>query len=84
MNQIEKQRENLGLAAILVIINSIGRGKKISNKAIQKAQRILKEFNKIENHKFKPRGNYYSKGRWAVQKKGCDRLPNCHNKCSHD
>ena len=83
MTQINKQRENLGLAAIRAIIESVGREEQA--KTILEVRKILKEFERISNHRFlpRPKAGCFHSHRWRTHRrlKGCNRVDKCSADC---
>lgn len=83
MNKIDIQRENLGLTAIFMIINSSPIGNKIAPKIIQKVRKVLKEFDRVESGKYKKRISISKplQGHRWVKKYICARFPCCNDRC---
>lgn len=76
---LRAQRERVGLAALLAIIENPGKNGKINEKNMGKASRVVKEFQRVTEHRFvkkKPTSRFRYKKNLT-----CRRFPPCGGKC---
>ena len=69
LTDLDKQREQVGLTAIQLLISKPKFSEKINYKDIYKAHAILNDYQKVERHTDRDHGKeykYYPEGRWKT------------------
>ena len=80
MKEVDRRREQLGLAAIFMIISHLKNNEKISSDDTKSACKILKDFDRSGVRTSKGNIKWHGRNRWKDKSK-CTRWPDCGGKC---